>query len=739
MATLVLSQIGSAIGGPAASIAGAFAGSAIDRSLLGSSRNRGARLDQLAVQGSGYGGTIPRIYGRMRVAGNIIWATPVRETRLQTGGKAGTGGSGYSVSLAIALSATPIINVGRVWADGKQVRSASGEFAVPVVMRVYTGSEAQDPDPLIEAAEGAGSAPAYRGMAYLVLEDLQLGEFAGRVPQFSFEVVSSIENLSVSSIVKDLAANVGIELDGAHSQTAGAVGYAAGQQGGIDDDLEALSLIEPFTIDGAASRPQLCLANVAPEAVIVAAGDLVIESPGSSMDRARSAATRLQKTAGEFSLIYADPARDFEPCVQRSTTGTSVAAISRERRAVPFALDASLAKQVAERELADAREAGDRSAVALPLRYAGLATGDHIRIDDNPQALRIAAADVESGSIQLSCMRKGAFRIRRSVGDPGRKLPTDVKRQGATSLFIADIPRLPSESADQPRLLIAAYGQSADWRQATIMMSTDGGISYAPVAVATSNAVTGITENVPGPGPIGRWDEINSIVVRLSSEGFHINDASAHDTLIGRNIALVGSELIGWKRAEEINSNSYKLSGLLRGLYGTERYVGSHLLAERFIAIDDQSLVNVQIPSQFIGEEVRFKAIGPSDVIADITPVLHKITAKNLMPLSPSHILTHVNEADDIMVTWIRRSRIGFSWPDGVDAPLGERSEAYEINIGDGITNIRSLVSQPQVTVSRAMQLGTFGSLPSSIVVTISQISELVGKGTETVATIKIR
>ena len=31
------------------------------------------------------------------------------------------------------------------------------------------------PDPKIEAVQGAGSAPAYRGLAYVVIEDLDLG------------------------------------------------------------------------------------------------------------------------------------------------------------------------------------------------------------------------------------------------------------------------------------------------------------------------------------------------------------------------------------------------------------------------------------------------------------------------------------------------------------------------------------------------------------------------------------
>lgn len=56
-------------------------------------------------------------------------------------------------------------------------------------MRVYTGSVDQQPDPVMEAIDGAGQVPAYRGTAYVVLEGFSLERFGNRVPQFSFEVI----------------------------------------------------------------------------------------------------------------------------------------------------------------------------------------------------------------------------------------------------------------------------------------------------------------------------------------------------------------------------------------------------------------------------------------------------------------------------------------------------------------------------------------------------------------------
>jgi hypothetical protein len=74
--------------------------------------------------------------------------------------------------------------VRRIWADGRELDLEQ------ITMRVYTGSEDQPVDPLIAAKQGEGNAPAYRGMAYVVLRAVPaLGAYGNRIPQFQFEVL----------------------------------------------------------------------------------------------------------------------------------------------------------------------------------------------------------------------------------------------------------------------------------------------------------------------------------------------------------------------------------------------------------------------------------------------------------------------------------------------------------------------------------------------------------------------
>ncbi|WP_299420054.1 glycoside hydrolase/phage tail family protein [uncultured Shimia sp.] len=203
MATLILAAAGAAVGGAVGGglagvssvalgrLAGASLGRVIDQSLMGGGADvvETGKIDRLRLTRSAEGAAVSRVYGRVRVAGQVIWATRFLESYQETGGGKGapkapkTRAYSYSVSLAIALCEGEILRVGRIWADGDEIGRED------LNLRVYLGSDNQTPDPMMEAVEGAGRVPAYRGTAYVVIEDLELSRFGNRVPQFNFEVV----------------------------------------------------------------------------------------------------------------------------------------------------------------------------------------------------------------------------------------------------------------------------------------------------------------------------------------------------------------------------------------------------------------------------------------------------------------------------------------------------------------------------------------------------------------------
>ena len=115
MATLLLSAAGTALGGALGGsvaglgtmaigkAAGALIGSAIDQRILGagSAPVETGKVERFRVMGSSEGAALPRVFGRCRVAGQVIWSSRFLETvqSEEVGGKGGGGTSGPRVQL----------------------------------------------------------------------------------------------------------------------------------------------------------------------------------------------------------------------------------------------------------------------------------------------------------------------------------------------------------------------------------------------------------------------------------------------------------------------------------------------------------------------------------------------------------------------------------------------------------------------------------------------------------------
>ncbi len=224
MAQLILSAAGSIAGAAGkaglgtilartvASTASAYAAGVAERLIFGPRKRtvEGPRLEGFHIQSSTEGAGVPRVYGRARLAGQLIWAANFRETLAETtesaGGKGGRLAASkttvreylYSLSFAVGLCEGLIDRVARAFADGKPLDLSKHN------VRIYRGSEEQTPDDLILATEGA--APAFRGLAYVVFENLPLKDFGNRIPQLSFEVEKSLAEDDPTAIENALSA-----------------------------------------------------------------------------------------------------------------------------------------------------------------------------------------------------------------------------------------------------------------------------------------------------------------------------------------------------------------------------------------------------------------------------------------------------------------------------------------------------------------------------------------------------
>ena len=204
--------LGMSIGGAAGGIAGAvFWPEKVDPQHPIPPKPRENR-----VQISTYGAPIPIQYDDGRLAGNIIYMSPVVETiersrHRQDGVRYYEMVKTYTSTFAIAFCENPNAReLARIWVNGKvfvdfrdpdgpYYPALGGGYAIgnldtsvaraEAYFTAYSGSEAQVADADISALLGAAETPAYRGTCYIVFKDFPVGEYSG-IPTIEIELAA---------------------------------------------------------------------------------------------------------------------------------------------------------------------------------------------------------------------------------------------------------------------------------------------------------------------------------------------------------------------------------------------------------------------------------------------------------------------------------------------------------------------------------------------------------------------
>jgi hypothetical protein len=701
MATLVLSSVGSALGGPVGGAIGALIGQSVDRQLLGPS-SRGPRLGDLKVQTSSYGTQIPRIYGRMRVAGSVIWATDLVESAQVSGAKGQPDSVySYSVSFAVALSSRPIRTIGRIWADGKLLRGADGDLKVSTTLRIHAGDEVQELDPLIASVEGIANSPAYRGLALAVFENLELADFGNRIPFLTFEVLAD-ETPSVGDILNDASGGL-VDCPGDRTL----IGFAAyGQH--IKAAIEPL--VEAFELEVLDNGSRLVAAD-APRLTIAdeELGNMSDDTAAARIQREQLPATALPSA---LRLGFYDPALDYQAGEARAASGERRGVeAQRELPAVVSAADAkSIAHHMIAREWADR----DRLTVRLPPGYLALAPSSRVELNLTPKWWRVERCTID-GFVNVAELRPVSSGGAVLAADSGRIIAEQDIAAADVALALFDIPDVLGQGFMKPTLMLAASAASPGWKKVNVEIAAGS----QRFGVRTGRkAMLGLAVTVPGPGDPYLVNRDGSFEIRLIDEDQWLVSCDDEALADGRNMAVLGSEVLQFGEAEPLGQGCWRLTRLLRGRAGTEWAMDLHAIGEPFAFIDGDALAGVALPS-WSGATVSATVRNPSGTISVSEPFA--ASGESMRPVSPVRLDGSVDEAGNLYIAWTRRSRRGFAWLDEIDAPLGESSEQYRVTIAGSQDTLDLVTQEPLLSVDAA-QLALVG--PGQVSVEVRQIGD---------------
>lgn len=442
-------------------------------------------------------------------------------------------------------------------------------------------------------------------------------------------------------------------------------------------------------------------------------------------------------------IRYLDTGRDYENGEQLSPVRLTTDAENDVEIDLPIAMSGARAAQIAEVLWSDAWRSRWVHSLVLEGRYPELEPTDvlEVPVDGRVQRMRIVSIDDDGGALRrLELVRDddGAYVSYAVAAEPDRR-PNTITRLQNTGLVVLDLPAL-RDSDDDAGVYAAVYptGIGTRWDGCVIYRSADGGATFASVGSVVEATPVGTLAEQLDDGITSTFDEAASILVDMDYGELESRTEAA--VLDGANAAAIGNDgrwqIVQFRDVEQITPTRYRLTGILRGRRGTEHESANGLIGERFVMLSTGSLARLGLQNSEIGAERVYRAVTIGATFNSGTNQTVTGRGVALRPFSPIDVTLSQEINGDIVIAWIRRNRLGQELRDGVEIPMSEATESYEVDIfqvgGSGVA-VRTLSSTSQTaTYTVAAQVADFGSPAAtveSISVAVYQISATVGRG----------
>ena len=776
MAVLALFAVGGLVGGSiggtvlgmtAASIGGAIGasiGGVIDSQFVfpaifgtGVTAN-GQRVNDLQLQTATEGSPVNFCLGpENRVAGEIIWMTPLKESAQDAGGKGGGGlfgGRGpqnytYSVSAAIAICEGPIVRVTKIWAESQVLYDVTvidqntRQILIDprmTAITIYLGDNAQTPDPLMESYMGTGQVPAYRGVAYIVINNLQLADFGNRFPNINIQVEAetSLTLAQAFTILLERAGLSSTQFD--VTQVSGCVrGYTLSGPSATVNAIQTLMNAYAVRVKDVCGK--LVFFMMGNERQIpVPATDLAAFNPSDKMPAVLDF-TDVPNTSlpTEVDVQFYDPTNDYQRSSQRAQTQFSAfVQQSVQSFDAPFVLDPADAQALAIRQLWT--QWAERIAVELflPPSYHGLVESDVLNVTYLGNSYNLRLKTVERGAnFLLHCtgvVEENDTASVLSQADPARGSdgstyqPNRIYQPADPLWYIMDLPALRSQDINQMGYYAAACSlNSPKWHGLVLYTSLDDS-TWSQQAVVSPEGTIGATTSALASGPIGYWDRVNTVTITLKNGELTSTDVAS--VLAGANVALIGNEIIAFQTATLTGVSTYTLSNLLRGLRDTP--VMGHTSSDAFVLLSPQLVVFQPLNTSMIGAVRYYDGVPSGGALANYSSQQITLTGKMLTPFAVCHVVGTRDTSNNLSVVWVRRSRDLVNVLYSV--PLDEPVESYEIVFTISGVSISKFSSTPSYAYSAADRVTDGFVAATSASITIYQLSQKVGRGNQSTA-----
>lgn len=496
--------------------------------------------------------------------------------------------------------------------------------------------------------------------------------------------------------------------------------------GAYQFDAVGSDKILKFVIRGASSAASIG------EEELAARQDNLLESP----DRLNEVRRHEIDLPQSIDVNYIDAGFDYQPVPQsdRRLVTSSQQSISLN---LPIVLSPDEALGIASKNLYTAWLERNQYEFSTSRKYLALEPTDvvTVTVDSVDHVLRIVRRDEGGNGILkfAAVLDDGDVYDQEGEGVDKDSGTADISIVGPTNAFFIDAPLLRRED-DYPGYYFAANGYTNGWSGTQLFSSVDGGVNYDPVpgGVLVARGTVGYTSSALADydGP-DMFDESSKVTVVMENGSL---SSVTRDRLFSStdNTAIIGDEPVRFRDAVLVAADTYEVSGFLRGQLGAEEFMTGHLTGERFILLEYGTMLSVQQSLVFRNSVQYFKPVSIGGNVDATVATQFINTERRLLPLAPVGLGAGKAGNGDCVLHWVRRSRYSSGWIDGSDAPLGETSEVYEVDILDDSDNVLrtlTVTNSQQVAYTNAQQQEDFGSERAHLEFIVYQMSAAVGRG----------
>lgn len=463
------------------------------------------------------------------------------------------------------------------------------------------------------------------------------------------------------------------------------------------------------------------------------------DAAGVALEQSREMDSQLPR---QLLLRHLDPAREYDVNEQRSAERMSTQAVDVREVELALAMTPDEAAQVVDILFNVAWLERSSFSFKLPPPYLALEPADVVTIDAGNAQYEVRLMEINyTPDGRLECTaRPNAAASYSSVAVGGEGVIPDgtVGLPGEVAMQLLDVPVIVNDQ-NEPGFLAAMSGIDGRWQGGVLLRSTDTEQTWTDVQAWTAPVTMGTARTPLGSDDGYVIDRASELIVDLYDG--ELESITEAQMLTGRNWLAYGAdgrwEIMQFANADLQADGSYKLSTLLRGLRGTEWATGLHQYGDSIVLLDDPDVAFIGAELSLLGVPLKWRGAGVGQSIDDVASIDFAYQGVNLRPLSPVH--PEMSQAGtDLLISWTPRTRLtGSLWTTGVELPMGEAAEAYEVDILDGGTVKRTLTSSsPSVTYTSAQQIADWGAEQTTIDVAIYQISATVGRGYPCYATL---